>query len=258
MYKFFILLIINIIFFSGGSFGSETKSVLSLTAISSSKAVLQWSVTGDSPCAFYYGTNPWDLENKISISDDKNEHQVILTKLKSNSRYFCQVYYFDASSKTTKKIPPTPLQIKTLQRDSDRNGISIIFSEILTQSDSNVLVKLILSEPCIADIKYGVEKRNLKNLKKSVFFNTTHYIFLDDIDDIKKTFFSVTVENILGQTSKFREPKNLNISENFNPNEIPEEYKNIFIKSGKIDDAQKERGVRSRTQRSRTRTRTKN
>ncbi len=242
----FFLFILN---FSVECFSADSTPILNLTAISSSKAVLQWNLPDASSCTLSYGTNPWDLEYKIISTEKQYKHQVILTNLKSNSRYFCQTYYFNNFEKIIKKIPPTPLQIKTLARDNDRNTLNILSSDIIAQSDTIVLIKILLSEPSILEIRYGTEKRNLKNKKKYDFFNKTHFILLNNIDDLEKNYYSVSAENIFKHNISLKEPKIMKIEKPINIEYIPEEYKNIFIKDEKSDDRHTERGMRSRTRR---------
>jgi len=225
---------------------AEPERLLNLVSISSSKAVIHWETSELTSCTFSYGQNPWDLDQKIVEIESQIKHQVVLTNLKSNSRYFSQVNYYDKSDKKVKKVPPSPLQIKTLARDEERNTLTINSSEIIAAADTCLLLKITISEPGIIELKYGNEKRSLKNIKKSNFYGLTHYIIIESPTDLRNTYYSVSAENIFGYSAKSPEPQLLKIDGRLNLQDIPDEYKLLFNKENVDERKTTERGVRSR------------
>jgi len=205
----------------------ESDSTLVFAELfSDKKAVIQWNfvLEESKKIVLNYGINPWQLSEKLVISDSGIK-QIILDKLSANTRYYVQ-FEIESSNRRVKRrfIPEKPILFKTLVSPSRETNRFIDEPKISIYTDT-FTIEISTEQFTTVEFNYGSDKNNLSEKLESKIFSKNHILTLN-LTENELIFFKICASNIYDRKI-----------------EIIKDIK-LPAKKSKIENSQ--RGIRSR------------
>ncbi|MCA9391722.1 fibronectin type III domain-containing protein [candidate division WWE3 bacterium] len=173
---------------SGGDTSpAPVLSDVAYSDVTETSATITWISDKLSSSYVSYSTTPGDYENEVGVSTMVTDHEVTLTGLNNNTKYYFKVVSYDAASKKGESIDEVNQVFTTL---ADTTGPVITNITTNTGTDS-VGITWVTDESATSQIEYGVTSSYGNLTTKDTALVAGHSVGIINLDELTTYHFRI-------------------------------------------------------------------